>query len=435
MNRASAIPVSAIELAPQTLAEELEAVGLTKGALIREVNDEAEAMGEQPLDLLADRLEIPRAALWNAAEQSGMLLRLTKVYAPEDEGSRWLQEHSENPANTPEDTMAMQMLAAVTDVEWEAIELLHRLMGEEAPLVTRAEFRQGAGIDPQLSPRIQSWQSHIETSVCRRGIYPEDPEELGYGEVPVTELSRGSAFAPQCVVGYDGPQEIGFENDDQLRPWFWTNPTAIVHWPSERELTDLDTVAEIVGWDQLADLKREVSDALRQGLGILGYKVISRSRRNQFRRVEEQVAGIYKLRKLANSGDPQARAELKRQSEEILGKSAGWTLHQAVVEDQLATVEVQNGQPVVDEKGDPVFRLRPELTRSARMIHQLRRRAQRKVLTKTAIVWVDPAVLNEGLRQTIGLVLPEKDWALLVWINPHECGITDIEAAAGASGR
>lgn len=417
----SSIPVSVIECAPATLAEDLEAVGLTKSMLIRHCIEDAAALGMQPVDLLADRLGVSRNALWFAARGAG-LLHLLASTADEivsgDEATLFLAEHA--PESQPLGDHDLLEASRLTEVETDALECLQRLTGELTPLVTRAEFQGGGGIDPQLSDSYQGWLSRVETFIVRKGLYPERGEK-GYGEVPVTDLMADS-LKPQCPVGYDGPSDIGFPEDDPINPWFWTMPVSVVKWPSGDDIASLDTVTEIAGDDALDGLWAEVSQAMRKDIGVLGWKVITRRPENHLAKAEAEVAGLHRLRDAARAETGpregcNARDELTDWARELLGKAAGWQLWDST----------EGGVPVVDGKH------RPDLSLSHRMAHAIRRKASRKAHTRTALAWIDPSVLSENIVTAIDLTVPGKTaWAIQVWFDPYECGIAHVEAAATA---
>jgi hypothetical protein len=409
------------------MAEDVEAVGLLSNMLIRHTLEDAEAMGMQPIDLLADRLGVGHNALRIAAERAGVLNQLWSYHIDQDEAAAFLAEHSESTEQDAGEHDEREA-ARLTQVEHEGLDRLLRVTGQETPLVTKAEFQQGAGIDPQLSPRYQSWLTRVETQILRPGLYPQARDEKGFGEVPTNDLMEGSPFAPQCPVGYDGPSQLFIQEDDeQLNPWFWTSAHCLVSWPEQKEIADLETVCEIQGDDALTGLDWELSLAMRKDDGILGYKVITRRMDNAMARAEAEVAKIRECRTLARSGDKRAQETLTRRASEILGKASSWKLWDTTVDGMPVTVEG------IDELNDPVFRERPELTLSARMICTVRRKAAKKGYTRTAIAYMDPSVLNEDLRRTIAQTIPGRQrWAIQVWFDPYECGIGRIVPAATA---
>ena len=298
--------------------------------------------------------------------------------------------------------------------------------------------------------------------MLRKGVYPEKPNEKGYGEVPHSD-TMDPRMAPQCPIGYDGPTILGMSEDEPQNPWFWTSTHCVVSWPDAKEVASFDTIAEIQGDDALRGLDREISAAMRQDKGILGYKVITRKPETHIAKGEEHVARIRKMLAMAQGKLPELTPELERRlkidkengydvreitescpelkalgrtmlKEEAayhLGKAATWKLWDTVIEAD-GRMQPCVMTPQADGTHEPV--IRPELSISARIIHAIRRKAQKKASTRTAIAFIDPDVLNADLRRTIGEVIPGRGhWAIQVWFDPYDCGISRIEAAATAA--
>lgn len=417
MARETIMPVSAIECAPMTLAEGVKVVGLLQGALIRQCIEDSESgfvvngKGEivpagSPVELLAERLGVSVTLLRRAVQTDD--------------------------------------LSGLDEVEQEAVRTLVRITAEDTPLVSSAEYVTGAGMDPQLSDRIRAWQTHLETSVTRRGIYPESPEEQGYGEVPVTELTKGSRFAPQCPVGYDGPQELGFENEPDRKPWFWVMPTSVVQWPDRRrEVASLETIREC-GAD-LRGLRSAITDLMRKGIGVLAWKVVTRNRQRQVDQAEELVAQVRQLRDASRGKDQHcdgrwevcdpckleragARGALGRLAWQYLGRTAFAKLWDDWYDGVPVTFHLQPYRVGEDLEEAVTVRGRPDLILERRLEKAIRREAQRKANTKIGIAWINPGHLPKELQDALqGALNPHiRRWAIQVFFDPYESNV-DLE--------
>lgn len=415
------------EIGPQDAIERSEVVGLLSTMLLRHVREDAEAMGTDPLDLLADRLKIERQVLHVAAQQAGIVLPKTKV----DAAAEFLAIHQE-----PQQPDADQWLAdRCTRIEIEALERLYALASENIPLVTQAEFRQGAGIDPQLSDTYRAWLSWLETAVCRAPNHPEGDDEMGFGEVPMAIGGTSDEFSPKCVPVYDG--FAGIEIEDlgrhgempERHPWFWCSPASIVAWPSQQTVADIETVREAGA--NLSGLWGAISQAMREQR-VLESKVVRRNPRRQIEKAEQQITRLRNLRRLDTV---ESQRELRKQCQDLLGSSAGWKLWNTVIDGVPHTVERQH-----DGMVEPVAR--PELGLVSRAEHHLRREAGRKTSQPIGIAWVamdelpdDPQEVTRqikgtdafevitvpGLRSQIAAHVGVKTWAVQVFFDVSEC--------------
>ncbi len=449
-----AMPVSAIECAPVTLAEEVDAVALLGNMLIRHLIEDAESgfvvngrgeivPVESPIDLLAERLGVHPQML------------------------RAQLHHTD--------------LDLLDPVAREACERLQRLDAENTPLVTGGEFASGAGMDPQLSDAYRGWLSWLNTAVCRRPKFTEDPEEM-----PQEELDIAGEFALQCETTYDGwlvrsgKALTGIEGFDlgpqgqipEIKPWFWTSPVALVAWSpqgEERPSISLraigralreaaqDGTAEEQRTATTAGLRPAVSLALRMGQGVLAYKVIARNAAKQAKQAEAKIEALRETRKtvlgtkahcahpgcgICRANRQSAQHDLTEATAQILGKAAGWRLWDTVANGVPATmrevpyyVEDGYGGVDVDVHVEPVAR--PDLAIVRRCEVALRREADRKARDRTGIVWVDLDVLPEDLQERLLGVLPGlpagQKWAIQTFFNPYDCQSAPVEDALAES--
>jgi hypothetical protein len=416
--------LSVCEIEPRDAVERSTVVGLLSTMLLRHVREDAESMGLDPIDLLAERLGVHPGALHLAAKQAGLVLPTQHL----DAGDELLREAELNnkffdemdaaldeaeAGMTPKPS-AEEELQTFSHIEWEALNRLHAMASESIPLVTKAEFQQGAGIDPQLSDRYLAWLTHLETAVTRKPIHPEDPEEMGFGEVPETQGGTSAEFGPKCVPSYDGwagldPADLGPNGEVPARTeWFWCSPASIVTWPEQREVATLETVQE-AGAD-LTGLWGAVSQAMREQR-VGDAKVVRRNRSKQIAKAETQIAD---LRALKAQDSVESRQSLRQICKSVLGKGFNWKLWDTVIDGVPHTL-----QPQSDGMQEPTPR--PELGILARTACTLRREATRKAQQPIGIAWIPMDELPTEIAAEIAAHIGVKTWAVQVFFDVSEC--------------
>lgn len=318
-----------------------------------------------------------------------------------------------------------------------------------------------AGVDPQTSDRYRQYLSWLETAVCRRAKFPEDPEEIGFGEVP--ESAIAGEFAQQCDPSvYDGRDDDGFKN-----PKHWSRPVCIV---SREDLnTSIISIEALRG--QLKELgerlvsttweaRRHVTGVqyqvpvtrglrgltgylLRSGEGVVEWKLVQRSPRRQMERADDSIRRVYAAAKRVRTA-LQARERipardlrfLEAQCDEVLGRNwqaplwndfqPRFTHWKSAFRRRAALL---TGMPLRRTSVSEAFEA-PELSPVHRLVRQLGRQAAQRGSTMIGIAWVRGEALPEDIRARIGSVIDASRWAVQVLFDPYESGHLDRERVA-----
>ena len=138
------------------------------------------------------------------------------------------------------DGQAMQYIAWVRQMQpyVEATDRLRRIVASElegsnglfgAVSVSGPSALLDAGVDPQIDQRYRTWLTRLETSVCRRAKNPQDPDEIGFGEIPDSDIAGkfGMQADPTVYAGGDlDPLGNGY-TEARIRSKFWSRPSGI----------------------------------------------------------------------------------------------------------------------------------------------------------------------------------------------------------------